>query len=144
MPRLCVYHSGSDLVDHQSAILEYANGVTVAFSLLPLTHLQSRFVHVRGSEATLRGCSTRNELRLYPYLSGDEIVCDPSPTEGGHGGGDPSIVEAFLDWLDDECRVPKTTGPEGLEAMVVACGIDLAMRECRVVELDELRAAACG
>lgn len=35
MPRLCVYHSGSDLVDHQSAILEYANGVTVAFSLLP-------------------------------------------------------------------------------------------------------------
>ncbi len=139
MPRVCVYHSGSDLVDHQTAMLEYANGVTVGFSLLPLTHLQSRFVLICGSEATLRGCSALNELRIHPYLTGEEMVCDPGPASGGHGGADPTIVEAFIDWLDDGAHPPKTTAAEGLEAMVVACGIDLAMREHRVIELDELR-----
>ncbi len=139
MPDLCVYHSGADLVDHQTAMLEYANGITAAFSLLPLTHLQSRYVHICGSDATLRGCSVLNQLRVFPYLSGEEIVCDPGPAGGGHGGADPNIVEAFLNWLDDPACPPKTTGAEGLEAMVVACGVDLAMHEHRVVELDELR-----
>jgi len=78
-------------------------------------------------------------LRVFLYLSGEEIICEPGATEGGHGGADLHMVEAFLNWLDDPACRPKTTGPEGLEAMVVACGIDLARREGRVVELDELR-----
>jgi len=135
----CVYHSGSDLVDHQTAILEYANGVTVALSLLPLTHFQSRYVHICGTDATLRGLPERNELRVHRYDEGDEVVCDPAPLSGGHGGADPGIVGAFLDWLDDVACTPKNTAAEGLEAMVVACGIDLAMREGRVVTLDDLR-----
>ena len=139
MPHVCVYHSGADLVDHQTALLEYDNGVTVVFSLLPLTHLQTRFVHICGSDATLRGCWTLNELRLHPYRTSEEVVCDPAPATGGHGGADPQIILAFLDWLDDEGCRPKTTGAEGLEAMVVCMGIDLAMRERRVVELTELR-----
>jgi predicted dehydrogenase len=143
---VCVYHAGSDLVDHQTAIMEYANGVTVAFSLLPLTHFQSRYVHICGSGATLRGRSERNELRVHPYDTGEEVVHDPPVKPGGHGGADPAIVGAFLDWLDDPGRTPKTTAAEGLEAMVVACGTDLAMREHRVAELVELRevARACA
>jgi len=144
VPHLCVYHCGSDLVDHQNALLEYGNGVTVAFSLLPLSYRQSRYALICGSEATVRACSAINEVRLYPYLTGEEVVCDPGPASGSHGGADPGIVAAFLDWLDDPGRPPKTTGAEGLEAMVVACGIDLAMRERRVVELDELREAPQG
>ncbi len=142
MPHGCVYHCGSDLVDHQTALLEFANGVTVDFSLLPLTHRQARFMHICGTDATLRGTTANDELRVFPYLTGEEIVADPGATQGGHGGADPTIMPAFLDWLDDPSCRPKTTGPEGLEAMVVACGIDLAMRERRVVELDELRGEA--
>lgn len=139
MPRVCVYHSGSDLVDHQAALMEYANGVTVAFSLLPLTHLSSRFVLICGTNATLRGCWTLNELRLYPHGTGQEAVCDPAPAVGDHGGADAQVVLAFLNWLDDPSCLPKTTGPEGLETMVVCDGIDVAMREHRVVELAEVR-----
>jgi len=139
MPRVCVYHSGADLADHQTAMLEYGNGVTVAFSLLPLTHLQSRFIHICGSEATLRGCWATNELRLHRYRTGQEEVCDPTPATDGHGGADSQIILSFLDWLDDPARLPRTSGKEGLEAMLVCEGIDLAMRERRVVELGELR-----
>ena len=141
IPRGCVYHSGSDLVDHQTAILEYDNAVTAAFSLLPLTHEQSRYVHICGSDATLRGISARNAIRVHPYDGGEPIVCDTAPAAGSHGGADPNIVHAFLDWLEDPGRPPKTTGREGLEAMVVCEGINIAVQERRVVELEELRSA---
>ncbi len=121
--------------------MEYANGVTVAFSLLPLTHLESRSVHICGSEATLRGCSSLNQLRVFPYLSGKEIVCDPAPISGGHAGADPGIIGAFLSWLDDPAQPPKATLQDAFESMVVCCGVDLAMQQHRVVELDELRRA---
>jgi len=137
IPKVCVYHSGADLVDHQTVILEYDNGTTVAFSLLPLTHEESRYVHICGTEATLRGVSVRNELRVHPY-GGEEIVCDTT-AKGSHGGGDTNIVGAFLDWIDDVDRPPKTTAPEGLAAMVVCEGIKLAVQRRRVVELEELR-----
>ena len=139
MPHVCVYHSGADLVDRQTAILEYDNAVTVAFSLLPLSPADSRLMRVCGSVATLRGCSANNELRVHPYATDEEIVCDPTPVTGGHGGADPQVVAAFLDWLNDPALRPATVGVEGLEAMVVCEGIDLAMREHRVVELADLR-----
>jgi len=141
MPHICVYHSGSDLVDHQTALLEYANGVTVAFSLLSLAPEDTRRIRICGSNATLRGCWARNELRVHRLGNGEEIVRDPGLSTEGHGGADPEIMVAFLDWLEDPSRRPKTAGAEGLEAMVVCEGIDLAMRERRVVELDELRAS---
>lgn len=144
IPHMCVYHAGADLVDRQVAILEYENAVTVAFSLLPLGPENTRSLHICGTDATLRGRSTPNELRLHRYATGDETVIDPKQTAGGHGGADPRIILAFLTWLEDPNHPPRSGAAEGLEAMIVAAGIDLARQERRVVELDELRQAQPG
>ncbi len=139
---LCVYNSGSDLIDHQSAILEYSNGVTATFSLIPLIQEErsSRFVYICGTKASLKGDWSKNRIRLFPHEGKEEIVCDPDLSEEReHGGGDPKIVSAFLDWLDDPGKLPKTTEKEGWEAMLVGCGIDLALREHKVVDLDIYR-----
>ena len=132
------YSQWSDLVDHQTSILEYENGVTASFSLLPLIQKEhsTRFVYICGSKATLIGDWTKNSIRLFPHESKEEIVYDPDlSAQGGHGGGDPRIVSAFLDWLDDPNKLPKTKGEEGYEAMLVGCGIDSALREHRVIKL---------
>ena len=139
MSQVCVYHSGADLLDHQATILEFDNGVTVAFSLLPMTHEESRYVHICGGKATLRGSFAPHELRVYPYDTREEVVCDAASATASHGGADPRVMVAFLDWLDDPDRLPKTTGKDGLEAMVICEGIDRAVRERRVVELEPLR-----
>lgn len=136
----CVYNSDSDLVDHQSVILEYENGVTVCFSLIPLGQKNTRQVYICGTEATLRGDWDSNEIRLYPHQTNEEVICDPELSyEEEHGGADPKIVSAFLDSLDNPLNQPKTTEKEGWEAMVVGCGIDLALRERRVVDLELLQ-----
>lgn len=141
IPRVCVYHSGADLVDHQTVLLEYDNAATVAFSLLPLTHDESRFVYLCGTDATLRAVAGRNEIRVHPYNKGPEVVCDTTAPTDSHGGGDINIIHAFLDWLENPNRPPKTRGPEGIEAMLVCEAIKLAVEERRVVELEELRSA---
>ena len=139
---LCVYNSGSDLVDHQTAMLEYSNGMTAVFSLMPLIqeHQSSRFVYICGTRAALHGDFEKNRIRLFPHENKKKIICDvDAPPLQSHGGGDSRIISAFLDYLDDSNNQPLTGMEEGWEAMVTGCGIDLSLREHRVVELDALR-----
>lgn len=99
-------------------------------------HQQSRFVYICGTNATLMGDWTKNKLRLFPHENREEIACDLDLSkEDGHGGADSLVVSAFLDWLDDPAKLPKTTGKDGYEAMLISCGIDLALKKHRVIEL---------
>lgn len=133
----CVYNVKSDLVDHQSTILEYGNGVTVCFSLMPLGPQDTRLLRICGTKGTLRGSSWNNEICISDYASGKEIDCAPDEnTEDGHGGADQLVVDAFLDWLNAPEKSPKTNEKEGWESMVIGCGIHTAATEHRVVELD--------
>lgn len=136
---VCVFHSGSDLVDRQSAILEYANGATVSFTLMPLSHRESRLMWICGTDATLEGDSESNTIRVSRYGSDESVEYRPRGVTGGHGGGDSRIMEGFLDYMDNPRAHPKTTEREGFESVLVACGIDLAQREKRIVELVPFR-----
>jgi len=134
----CVYNTDSDLVDRQTSILEYANGATVAFSLMPLGPEDNRVVRICGTEATLKGNVAKNEIRIFPYQSQEEIICDPGLSTEGHGGGDPLIIFAFLDWLDDPGKRPKNTEKEGWETMLIGCGIGTSLRKHEVVNLNRV------
>ena len=97
---LCVYNVNSDLVDHQSSILEYENGISICFSLIPLGSENTRVIYICGTEATLEGSWGQNKIRLFFYKDSKEIFYDTVGVEG-HGGADSRIVSAFLDYLDN-------------------------------------------
>ena len=141
---LCVYHSGSDLVDRQVAILEYENGVTAAFSLLPIGNHWERLMRICGSEATIRGSDHRNEIHIYPHDRAEPIVEDPPQSGGGHGGADPQIVSAFLRFLDDPSQSFEITVEAGLESMLSAGGIEMAREQNQLVELGNFREGSRG
>ena len=132
----CVYNSGSDLVDHQSSILEYANGVTVAFSLMPLGPRDDRLFHFCGSEATLTGSSAQNEFRLCPYRGSRQVIPGLDTGSETHGGGDRRIAEAFLNWLDDPANRPKALVKQGWEAMIIGWTIEQARAQRKVIEVN--------
>lgn len=139
---LCVYHSGSDLVDRQVAILEYENGVTAAFSLLPVGNRWERLMRICGSEATIRASDHQNEIHIYRHDSTEPVVEDLSRVDGGHGGADPNIINAFLHHLNDPSLPLEITVEAGLESMLSAGAIEIACQERRLVELEPLRAKA--
>ncbi len=134
---LCVYRCGSDLVDRQTTLFEYPDGTVVTFNLIPVDG--GRFMHIAGSEATLSGRDATGEISVRSMRTGIETIYRPQAPRSGHGGADQRTTNAFLDYLDDPAKLPMTTVPEGLEAVIMCCGADLALEEHRVVELDTLR-----
>ena len=136
---LCVYHSGSDLMDHQVAIMEYDTGLTAAFTIVPVGNRWERVMRICGTEATIRGCDYTNEIRVLRHDGSDPVVEDPPKPEGGHGGADPRIIEAFLDFLADPSRAPRAGLRDGVESMLVAGGIELACKQGGVIDLAQFR-----
>jgi len=136
---LCVYHSGSDLMDRQVAIMEYANGVTAAFTILPSGPRWERAMRICGAKATIRAGDHSNEIHIYPHGSSQPIVEDVAVPHEGHGGADPESIGAFIDLLNDPGHQVRATLTDGLESMLVAGGIELARQQNWVVELDPWR-----
>ncbi|MCK5156494.1 MAG: Gfo/Idh/MocA family oxidoreductase [Spirochaetales bacterium] len=141
---LCVYNCGSDLMDRQAAILEYENGVTAAFSILPLGNHWERKMRICGTKANICGSDFLGEIHIIPHNSDTPVIADPPKAEGGHGGADPSVMDAFLHLLSDPYFSPDVTIEDGLESMLAAGGIELAREKRSVVELGPLRKKAYG
>ncbi len=136
---LCVYHSGSDLMDRQVAIIEYENNVTAAFSIVATGPYWGRLMRVCGTKATLRGTDYTNEIQICRYDNSDPIVETVEADKDHHGGADPHIIGFFVDFIADPGKPPRATLDDGLESMLVAGGIETARRENRVIELSQWR-----
>ncbi|MEM2935704.1 MAG: Gfo/Idh/MocA family oxidoreductase [Candidatus Bathyarchaeia archaeon] len=136
---VCVFHTPSDIVDHQNAILEFEGGAIASFNLNPLGLPERRYFMIYGVDGMIHGDTSTNRIHLRRAGSDVEMVYEPGGAEGGHGGADPSIANAFINFLDDPRNPPKTGVREGFEAVLMACAIEIARRENRVVELEKYR-----
>jgi predicted dehydrogenase len=93
----CVYACDNDVVDHQVVTLEYANGVTVAFTLAAATRFEDRRTSIFGSRGQITtDCST---VELYDFASRRTTAFDVTGDGSGHGGGDAAMLATFLDAL---------------------------------------------
>jgi len=136
---VCVFHTRSDIVDHQNAILEFEGGTLASFNLNPLGIPERRYFTIYGVDGMIYGDTSTNRIHLRGAGSDVEVIYEPGGAEGGHGGADPSIANAFINFLDDPTNLPKAGVREGFEAVLMACAIEIARREHRVVELGKYR-----
>jgi len=136
---VCVYHTKSDLVDRLRSIYEYEDGTVANINVEPVWSHAGRFVHVCGTMGSLSADSWGNRISVRDLKTDVETIHYPESVAGGHGGADPSVVDAFLDMLDDPTLTGKATIRDGFETVLMACAADVACRERRVVELDPLR-----
>jgi predicted dehydrogenase len=136
---LCVYHCGSDLMDRQVAIMEYETGTTAAFTIVPSGPRWERLMRICGTKATIRAGDHTNEIRIYPHGVTEPMIEDVSATTNDHGGADPRIIGAFVDFIADPTQPPRATLADGLESMLVAGGIEHARDQNTVIELEQWR-----
>ncbi len=111
----CIYKCGNDVVDHQSVLMEFDNGVTATHSMIGGTARGSRLIHVVGTNAELFGDFDANLIRVRyidPSLECGYRSVETDLSEEGsedHGGGDLMIVEDFVDYVrGDGCSVSCT------------------------------------
>lgn len=134
-----VFDNDGDIIDYQTAIIEYQNGTTMAFHTnLNVPDLFRRFCIV-GATATAEGDFIRNTLRVHTSPAGEKIIDNDhyQRTElGHHYGGDERMVKDIVDHLLLKKPLPVSV-VDALEAGLTAIKIDEARRTGQLLDLTE-------
>ena len=129
------FQSDMDTTDHQTALVEYENGVQVAFHSNTHVSLQERRWYVAGTDGTLIADLVRNRLLVRRALDRGK----PERLEWGnrtadlHNGADQAMASDLLAALQGRADFP--VSPEDcMEAGLTVMAIDRAMRTGQVVD----------
>ena len=140
----CVWHCDNDVVDHQTVIVEFSNGVTATHNMFCATTRPTRTIYILGAKGEIEGdfqdglvklrtprgeeASRHNEEVIDMNITGDE-------GQDGHGGGDMGLIADFASVISgDETSRSATNIQDSLTGHLVAFAADTAMREHRVVD----------
>ena len=128
-------------MDNQNCLIEYDNGVRLAFSIMTLGARERREIHIVGDEGELRGDFGKNEIVVDRFWPEKTLRFDVSGPHHGHGGGDVALMSDFRNQvLGSADGGPHASALAARESVVVGVGVDEAQRSGQTVELDELRA----
>jgi predicted dehydrogenase len=142
----CVWRCDNDVVDHQSVLVEFADGTTATHDMFCATARPERRIHIVGTAGEIEGEMEagwiklrRPDLRPVPDSNTEELVRideDLGTDGGGHGGGDERLIADFVAVLRGEPGSRGTTRIEdSLTGHLICFAADTAMRERRVVEI---------
>ena len=139
----CVYRCDNDAVDRQVLALEFEGGLTGTFTMTAFD--SGRHIEVYGTRGVLKGGEMYRQhfgthLIFIPH-EGEPVRYTVQSEDGGyelHGGGDPGLVRALYDAMN---QPPGTPIEAGLDSTVHSHLIAFAAEEARltgkVVEVAE-------
>lgn len=140
----CVYRTDGDVVDHQSVIIEFADGSTATHEMITGTARPGRSVHIWGTEGEIEGFMEdgRFVVRHPDARAGHEYseeTVDLNVSKDMHGGGDMRLVEDFVRVVrGEEPSISSTDILDSINGHLIAFAADVAMTERRVVEIEAL------
>jgi len=128
------FSSDNDVSDTQTAIVEYANGVRLAFHASSHSALRERRWYVAGTEGTLIADLVRNKLMWRRALEAGAPVRHTYPVdEIDHNGADVAMARDLVEALTGRAKFPVTAN-EALEAGLTVMAIDRAMASGQVLD----------
>jgi predicted dehydrogenase len=130
----CVFACDNDVPDHQVVSVEYANGVTAAFTLSATTRFEDRRTSIFGSRGQIT--TDGSTVEVYDFSSRRSTTHDVAGHGSGHGGGDAAMLAAFLDTLrSGESERFTSQGEASLATHRVVFAAERARLSGTVVEL---------
>lgn len=133
-----VFDSDADIIDYQTAIVEYANGTAMTFHSNINVPDEFRHFCVIGSKGTAEGDFVRNYFRLTDARTSDRLIEKTyTGTElSAHYGADEKMVTDIAAHLERGAPLPVSV-IDALEAGLTAIKIDEARKKRAVVDLTE-------
>lgn len=137
---LCVYSDDKDLVDNQTVILEWDNGVRGDFNLKMFQHSSKHDIRVWGEKGVLETYEENHVIRVRLSDTGEVIEHVVKNPPGGHGGADNRMLNLFVNAMD-RGELTESGLHEGLAATLLAEKADESRRSGKIVEIapDEYR-----
>jgi predicted dehydrogenase len=141
------FHSDMDVTDHQTALVEYANGAQLSFHCNTHVSLQERRWYIAGTEGTLLADLVRNKMMIRgTFASGKPERKEWNErTDDNHNGADQAMAKDLLATFESGATFP-VTPYESMEAGLTIMAIDKAMETKSVIDCAPLWAdydAAC-
>lgn len=134
-----VFDSDGDIVDFQTAIVEYMGGENLCFHTNINTPDEFRRFCVIGSRGQAEGDFVRNFFRLHDARTGRKLIDKTYEASelSVHYGADEQMIDDIFAHLTDGRPLPVSI-LDGLEAGLTAIKLDEARRDKRVIELADV------
>lgn len=133
----CVWKCDNDVVDHQVVAMQFADDITVTFTMTAFAEGIGRRTRVHGTKGYAE--FTEEGLWIKDFTSRNVQTVKIAPEPGGHGGGDARIVREWLQALhtrDDSNIV--ANAQESLRSHAIVFAAEKSRREGRIVQLAEM------
>lgn len=132
---LCVYNREKELIDNQTLILEWDNGVRGNFNLQLFQNKGKRELKVWGEKGLLEAEIVDKQLAVTLSDTGEVIEYKFPHLTGGHGGVDPFMLSRFIAAIDNNGE-DESCLSAGLAATMVAEKADESMETGKVVTIS--------
>jgi predicted dehydrogenase len=96
----CVFHCDNDVLDNQDVVIEFTKGIRANFALRYGGEDNTRKIFIQFEKGEVAGNLTRGKITKIKYTGRREkgkVEEIDTKELGGHGGGDPILVEDFLE-----------------------------------------------
>ncbi|HEY5338350.1 MAG TPA: Gfo/Idh/MocA family oxidoreductase [Rhizomicrobium sp.] len=142
------FQSDMDVTDHQTALVEYANGTQLSFHANSHVSLQERRWYIAGTGVTLLADLVRNKLMIRGTMATGkpERLQWNERTDDNHNGADQAMARDLLAAMENGAAFP-VTPLDSMEAGLTVMAIDRAMQTKSVVDCAPMWAdydAACA
>ncbi len=133
-----VFDGDADIVDYQTALIEYAGGATLAFHANLNVPDEFRRFCVMGTDGMAEGDFVRNYFRVHNARTGDREVdtAYDGNAYDGHYGADALMAEEIVKHIKQGTPL-KVSVVDALEAGLTAIKIDEARKSRTVVDMTD-------
>jgi predicted dehydrogenase len=137
----CVWRCDNDVVDHQSVMVEFADGSTASHNMIGGAAKPAREIHLVGTKGEIQGRMEDGMFFVrYPDPSDKKMYCeqrvDVTVRGDMHGGGDMRLVGDFLRTLRGEpASISCTALEDSIHGAQIGFAADRSMNEHRPVEI---------
>jgi len=141
----CVYKCDNDVIDHQVVNIEFENKVTANLIVHGFSEREGRSLRIDGTKATLIGefADSGQKITIYDHFTGKSKVIFSEKLSidySGHGGGDFSLIDSFLEtFTNPEKSQPLTNADETIESHLMAFAANESRLNAKVIKMDEFR-----
>ncbi|TMV52715.1 Gfo/Idh/MocA family oxidoreductase [Paenibacillus mesophilus] len=140
----CVWKCDNDVVDHQSVVVEFADGCTASHNMTGGTSKPCRAIHLIGTHGEIQGVMEdgyfvvrRPDPRAGHEYSEERVELKVS--KDMHGGGDLRLVEDFIRVVrGEQPSISSTALEESIYGHLIGFAADRSMESRRIVGLETL------
>ncbi len=150
-PRQCIFDPQINIEDTYAAIVKYDGGAFLNYSLNASMPYEGFRLGINGTEGRIEYTEFHAPNRLpfpdpgeqpvvyIPMFGGREQI-DLINLGGGHGGGDPLILDELFIGQDELAPVKRSAGIEdGIDAVLTGVAVHRSANEHKTISVDEMR-----